>query len=144
MPPPVTCANACARGAQAAHVVEVEPRRREQVVAVVVVLLEDAPDEREAVRVHAGRREADDDVAGLDRRAVEQRVAIDDADARAGEVELVLAVDARQLGRLAADERAAGRAADLRRAFDELGDLLELDRGSPRRSRGASAARRRT
>ena len=52
--------------AQPPHVVEVEPRRREQVVAVVVVLLEDPPDEREAVRVHAGRREADDGVAGLD------------------------------------------------------------------------------
>ena len=65
-PPPVTCANACARPRSAADVVEVEPRRREQVVAVVVVLLEDPPDEREAVRVHAGGREADDAVAGLD------------------------------------------------------------------------------
>ena len=67
------------------------------------------------------------DVAGLDLRAVDQRVALDDADARAGEVELVLAVDARQLGRLAADERAAGSAADLGRALDELRDLLEVD-----------------
>ena len=44
-----------------------------------------------------------------------------------GEVELALAVDAGQLGRLAADERAAGRAADLGRALDQLGDLLEVE-----------------
>ena len=44
--------------AQPAHVVEVEARRREQVVAVVVLLLEHSPDEREAVRVHARRGEA--------------------------------------------------------------------------------------
>ena len=61
--------------------------------------------------------------------AVDQRVAVDDADARAGEVELVLAVDAGQLRRLAADQRDARRAADLGGALDELGDLLELDVG---------------
>jgi hypothetical protein len=49
------------------------------------------------------------------------------SDAGAGEVELVLAVDAGQLGRLASDQHAAGRAAHLRRTFDEVGDLLELD-----------------
>ena len=32
-----------------------------------------------------------------------------------------------QLRRLAADERDAGRAADLGGALDELGDLVELD-----------------
>ncbi len=75
----------------------------------------------------ARRREADHQVAGDAARAVDQAFALDDADARPGEVELVLAVDARQLGRLAADQRAAGLAADLGRALDELGDLLELD-----------------
>ena len=44
--------------AERADVVEVQPRRREQVVAVVVLQLEHLPDEREAVRVDAGRREA--------------------------------------------------------------------------------------
>ena len=44
--------------AQRADVVEVEPRRREQVVAVVVLLGEHRADEREAVRVDARRRES--------------------------------------------------------------------------------------
>ena len=55
------------------------------------------------------------------------QVALDDPDARAREVELVLAVDPRKLRRLAADERAAGGAADLGEALDELRDLLEVD-----------------
>ena len=67
------------------------------------------------------------DVAGLAARAVDQVVAVDEADAGAGEVELLVAVDAGQLCRLAADQHAAGRAADLGGAFDEVGDLVELD-----------------
>ena len=54
-------------------------------------------------------------------------VGVDDPDARAGEVELLLAVDAGQLGGLAADERAAGLATDGGGAVDELRDLLEID-----------------
>ena len=54
-------------------------------------------------------------------------LALDDADAGPSEVELVVAVDAGQLGGLAADQRAACGPAHLRRAFDELGDLLEVD-----------------
>ena len=127
MPPPVTCANACASVAQPADVVEVQARRGEQVGAVVVLDLEDAAHEREAVRVDAGGRQADDDVAALDARAVDQAVALDDPDARAREVELLVAVDAGQLRRLAADERAARGAADVRHPLDELRDLLELD-----------------
>ena len=61
------------------------------------------------------------------RDAVDQVVAVDEADAGAGEVELVLPVDAGQLGGLAADQHAAGGAADLGGALDELGDLVELD-----------------
>src|SRR5438477_1955287 len=72
-----------------------------------------------------GGRKADHDVSSLDLRSVERL--LDDAHARPGEVELPLAVDAGELGRLAADERHAGRAADLRRTFDEVRDLLELD-----------------
>src|SRR5581483_2434632 len=96
-------------------------------VAVVVVFLEQPPHEREAVRVEAGGAKPDDAVAGPDARAVDELVAIDDADAGTCEVELAVAVDARELGRLAADERAARLAADLRRALDEFGHLLELD-----------------
>ena len=63
----------------------------------------------------------------FDARAVDDPVALDDADARPGEVELVLAVDPGQLGRLAADERDACLAAHPGGALDELGHLLELD-----------------
>ena len=113
--------------AQGLRDVEVEPRGCEQVVAVVVLILEHAADEGEAVRVHPGRRESDHGVAGLDRRAVDQVGAGDDADARSGEVELALGVDAGQLGGLPADERDTRLAADPRRALDELGDLVEMD-----------------
>ena len=113
--------------AQAPHVVEVEPRRSEEVVTRVVLDLEHAAHEGEPVRVHAGRRKTDHRVAGLDPRAVDQRPALHDPDTRAGEVELVLAVDTRQLRRLAADQRASCRATHLRSALDELGDGLELD-----------------
>ena len=60
-------------------------------------------------------------------RAVDHAVALDDAHAGAGEVELALPVDARQLGGLAADQRHAGRATDLRRALHQLDDLVGID-----------------
>src|SRR5439155_25962076 len=82
---------------------------------------------REPVEVHARRGEAEHRVARLCRRAVDQAGAVDDADTRPGEVELAFGVDAGQLGGLTADKRNAGRAADLGRAFDELGDLVEVD-----------------
>ena len=53
----------------------------------------------------------------------------DEADHRPGEVELVVAVDPGQLGRLAAEDRAAGFAADRGRAGDQLGDLGQVERG---------------
>src|SRR5581483_2913507 len=98
--------------AQRPHLPEVEPRRRQQIGAVVVLVLEDPPDEREAVRVDACRGKADHDVASLDGRAVDELPRLDDADARPGEVELTVAVDPRQLRRLAADERDARLPAD--------------------------------
>ena len=75
-----------------------------------------------------GRGEADHDVAGLDPRAVDDTVTIDDADGGAAEVDLVLAVDAGQLRRLAAEDRTARRAADVGGALDQLRDLLDVDR----------------
>ena len=72
-------------------------------------------------------RQTDDDVSLPHPRAVDQAVALDDADARAGEVELLVAVDPGQLRGLAADERDACLAAHLRCALHQLGDLLELD-----------------
>ena len=72
---------------------------------------------------------ADDVVARAHRRAVDDAVALDDPDAGRREVELALAVDARQLGRLAADQRDARSPADLGGPLDQLGDLLELELG---------------
>jgi hypothetical protein len=79
--------------ANAAHVAEVAPCGREEVVAVVVLLLQHAPHEREAVRVHAGRRKADHGVPRPDPRAVHDAIPVDDADAGSREVEFVLLVD---------------------------------------------------
>ena len=61
-------------------------------------------------------------------RPVDQLVAPDEADDRPAEVELVVPVDPRQLGGLAAEDRAPGGAADVRGALDELHDLLRVDR----------------
>src|SRR5262249_59679310 len=108
--------------AESTRVVEVKARRSEQVGPVIILELEHAPDEREAVRMDAGRGEADHGVPGRDRAAVDQLARVDDTDARPGEVELALAVDAGQLGGLAADERDAGLAADLGGTLDELCD----------------------
>jgi hypothetical protein len=115
------------RPAQPPDVLEVEAGRSEQVGAVVVLELEHPPDEREPVGVDARGREADDRVPRDHGGAVDQPVALDDADAGRGEVELALVVDARQLGRLAADKRDPCRAADLRRSLDQLRDLLQVE-----------------
>ena len=70
-----------APGAQPAHVLQVEARRRQQQVGVEVVVAEQAADEREAVRVQARGREAEDDVARLAARAVDEVGAPHEADA---------------------------------------------------------------
>ena len=85
----------------------------------------------------------DDEVPATTAEPSGQPVALDDPDAGGGEVELALVVDARQLGRLAADQRDPGGAADLRGPLDELGDLLELEPAPRRRSRAGSTGRRR-
>ena len=63
-------------------------------------------------------------VAGLHTAAVDDLVALDGADDEAGDVVVAERVDARHLRGLAADERAARRAAGLGDALDELGELL--------------------
>jgi hypothetical protein len=110
---------------QRADFVEVQPRRREQIVPVVVLDREHLPDEREPVRVHACGCQADDGVTRLHGRAVDHPVALDDADAGRGEVELALAIDVGHL-RLAADGTVS-RAAHLGGAVDQLGDLVEVE-----------------
>ncbi len=72
-------------------------------------------------------READDHVAFLDARPVDEPAALDEPDARPGEVELLLAVDTRQLRRLAADERDTSFATDLGGSLHEVGDRFEVD-----------------
>ena len=107
--------------------VQVEPPRREQIVAVVVVQLEDLPDQREAVRVDARRREPDDAVAGGDVCAVDEAIALDQADAGPGEVELVVAVDP---GSSAVSPPTRAQPAErqhLGGAVDQLRHLLEVD-----------------
>ena len=130
IPPPVTCASArtSARARSDADVVEVAAGRGQQQVGVERVVADDPPHEREAVRVDPRGRQPDDDVAVPGARAVDQVVAVDEAHDRAAEVELLVAVDPRQLGRLAAEDRAAGGAADVGGALDELRDLLRVDR----------------
>ena len=76
---------------------------------------DNAAHQRKAVRMHAGGGEADHDVARRDIVARQQRVALDGADGKAGEVIVAAADRCRHLRRLAADQRAAGFAAALRR-----------------------------
>src|SRR5207253_11225853 len=113
--------------AKLAHLLRVERGRSQQIGPLVRLLVEDPADERETVRVNAGGRPADHDVARPDSRSVDQLRSFDDSDAGAGEVELALTVDPRQLGGLPADERAPGLTAHLGRALDELGDVVELN-----------------
>ncbi len=83
----------------------------------------EAADERKAVRMDSGRSEPENRVAGADRAAVEQSLALDRADAEAGEVVIALGIHPRHLGGLAADQRAAGLAAALGDRGDHtLGD----------------------
>jgi hypothetical protein len=82
-------------GAQRADVVEIAAGGGQQEVGVERVVADDAPHEREAVRVDPGGGQADDDVAVPGARAVDQVVAVDEAHDGAAEVELLVAVDAR-------------------------------------------------
>ncbi len=77
--------------------------------------------------MHSRGRQPDDCVSDLDARAVDQALALDDPDAGAGEVELVVLVDPGKLCGLPADECDSRLAANLRRPLDELCHLLEVD-----------------
>ena len=66
------------------------------------------------------RREAEHDVAGRDRAAVERLAALDRADREAGEVVIALGIHAGHLRRLAADQRAADLAAGAGDAGDDV------------------------
>ena len=83
--------------------------------------LDDAPHQREAVGVHAGRRQAEQHVACGDPRAWQQCAAFRRTDGETGEVIVAAGVKAGHLGGLAADERAAGFPAACGDAGHDLG-----------------------
>ncbi len=113
--------------AQLSHGVEIADGRRQEQVRVERPVADDATDEREPVRVKTCGGEADDDVAGLDPRAVDQLGPAHDTDDGPAEVELLGAVDAGQLRRLASEDRAACRPAHVGGTLDELRDVLGVD-----------------
>ena len=92
-----------------------------------VPLGEERADEREAVRVEPGRRQAEDHVPGRGRRPVEDVRALHDPDARPGEIERARLHEPGVLGGLAADERAAGLATAVGDAADEGGHRLGVE-----------------
>src|SRR6185312_11988505 len=83
--------------------------------------------QRIAVGVHAGGGDAEQDVAGSDVAARQDRAALDGADRKTGEIVIAAAVDPRHLSSLAADQRAAGLPAALGDAFDDLGTDLRVE-----------------
>src|SRR6185312_3041871 len=89
--------------------------------------LDDAPHQGKAVGMHAARGEAEHDVAGCDLAPGDEAVALDGADREAGEVVIAGAVQARHLGRLAADEGAARYGAGLGDARDDGAPDLHLE-----------------
>ena len=121
--------------AHGADVDRVEQRRhlgrvdagRHQQVGLGRVVAEHAPDQREAVGVRPAGGEADDHVAALDPPAVDQPVLRHLADAEAGDVQVVVGHHAGMLGRLAAQQRAAGLAAAVGDALHQRGDALGID-----------------
>ena len=90
-------------------------------------LVDQLAHERVAVGMEPAAGQADDRVARLRLGAIDQLVALDEADAEAGQVERVGGHHARMLGRLAADERAADVVARLCHARHERRDARRID-----------------
>ena len=157
MPPPVMCAiplmrppSSSGRMQRQVRAVRLEqrladgacPARHVAVDRRARALEHDPPRQRIAVGVQPGRGHADQHVADGDRAAVDQPLAIDDADDEAGEVVLAVGVEARHLGGLAAEQRAAVLAARRRHAADDRFRDVAATAGRSRGSRGRTAARR--
>src|SRR3990170_1541489 len=87
-------------------------------------LEEHLPGQTVAVGVQPGGRQAQHRVAAANRPAVDDPLSLDDADAKPGHVVFAALVEARQDGRLAADQRAIGLQAALADAADQLLDEL--------------------
>src|SRR5262249_57897628 len=82
---------------------------------------------RGAVGLETDRGQPEGDVARGDARAVEDLLAIDDADDRARDVVLPRRVEARHLRRLTAEERRSVLATGAGDAFDHALDDARLD-----------------
>ena len=95
---------------------------------VVAALFHQPAHQREAVGVQAARGQADQQVSRPGLRRVQHVLAVDQADRKAGDVVLVLAVKAGHLGHLAAHQRTAGRHAAVGHAPDDLGRALGVVR----------------
>src|SRR2546421_3332032 len=80
--------------------------------------------ERIAVGMRPAGSEPEDHIARYDGAAIDDAILLDHADAEPGEVVFARRIHAGHLGRLAADQRAAGEFAAARNALDDLrGDL---------------------
>ncbi len=92
----------------------------------------------------AARGQADHRVAGRDPGTVDDGIALDDAERESCQVEVVGSIHVGQLRRLAAEQRAAGLAAAVGDALDDLGHPLEVepaDGDVVEEQRGLGAAR---
>src|SRR3954447_23385630 len=87
--------------------------RGEACLEIPALLFDNPADERKAVAVHAGAGESEDHVAGLYVPASEHLVAVDCANAKAGEVIIARRIHPRHLSRFAPDQRTTGLSATL-------------------------------
>ena len=79
----------------------------DRLMVVSELIEENPPRERVAVRVQSGRRQSDEDVAFTHGFSVEQIFFIDHADDEAGDVVVIIPIEAGHLGGFAANQRAA-------------------------------------
>ncbi len=96
----------------------------EHVAPLQLVIGDDVADQRVAVGVESAARHGQERVARPDLAPVDDLVRLDRAHDEAGDVVVTERVHPRHLGGLAADERAAGGAARLGDALDELGEVF--------------------
>ena len=74
-----------------------------------------------------GRAQTEQHLPGAHAAAVEQGLALDDADDEAGQVEIARRVEPRHLGRLAAEQRQAVLAAGVGAAADQVADHARVE-----------------
>lgn len=77
-------------------------------------------DQRVAVRVRPAGRDADERIAGADGAAVDQVFALDDSDAKPGEIVVTVGIHVRHFRGLAADQCGAGLHAAFRNACNDV------------------------